>query len=249
MTTAMADKTATTIPGLGRDAAMALAVEELRRYADLLDSLDDRGWAAPTMCEPWTVRDMAAHVLGNHESLVSLRARMGDMLRARRHGGNLVDALSATQIATRAGLPNTDVVAAIRRAAPASVAGRRRLPRAVRALRVTVPMHVGTERWSVAYLDDTIYTRDAWMHRMDTCAAIGAEAELTVDHDAVIVADIVREWQLRHGRAVRLTLTGPAGGEFGPADGEPIELDAVEFCRLLSGRGRGEGLLAVEVGY
>ena len=249
MTTATAMKMATTVPGHDREVAMALAIEELRRYADLLESLDEQGWMAPTVCEPWTVRDMAGHVLGNHESLASLRARMGDLIRARRHGGNLVDAVAATQIAARAGLSHADVVVALRRAAPASVAGRRRLPRLVRAVRVTVPMHVGTERWSLAYLDDTIYTRDAWMHRMDMCAAIGVDPELTVDHDAVIVADIVREWQLRHGQAVRLTLTGPAGGEFGPPDGEPMNLDAVEFCRLLSGRGRGEGLLAIEVGY
>jgi hypothetical protein len=37
--------------------------------------------------------------------------------------------------------------------------------------------------------------------------------------------------------------------DFGSSEGEALDLDAVEFCRLLSGRGRGEGLLAVEVGY
>jgi uncharacterized protein (TIGR03083 family) len=241
--------TATTTPGLDRDAAMALASEELRRYADLLDSLDEEQWAAPTMCPPWTVRDMAGHVLGNHEGLLSVRARLRQLWQARRHGGNIVDALSATQIAERADRSPTQVVADLRKAGPASVAARGRLSKALRALRTTVPMRSGDERWSVAYLDDTIYTRDAWMHRMDTCAAVGIDPELTIDHDAVIVADIVREWTMRHGQPVRLTLSGLAGGQFGPGDGEVFDLDAVEFCRLLSGRGRGEGLLAVEVGY
>jgi uncharacterized protein (TIGR03083 family) len=249
MTTATAARKATTTPGLDRKTAMSLAIEELRRYADLLESLDDSGWSALTVCEPWSVRDMAGHVLGNHESLVSLRARVRGLVQARRHGGNLVDALSATQIDARSALTPAEVVARLREVAPASVAARRKLPRVVRAVRWTVPMHAGTERWSGAYLDDTIYTRDAWMHRMDTCQAIGVEPELTADHDAVIVADIVREWQLRHGQDVQLTLTGTAGGTFGTGDGEKLHLDAVEFCRLLSGRGHGAGLLAVEVGY
>jgi hypothetical protein len=65
----------------------------------------------------------------------------------------------------------------------------------------------------------------------------------------VIVADIVREWSLRHQEPFELKLTGAAGGVFGAGNGDVIELDALEFCRLLSGRGHGEGLLAIEVGY
>jgi uncharacterized protein (TIGR03083 family) len=241
--------TPTTVPGLDRDTAMRLAAEEVRRYADLLDKLDEEQWAAATECEPWTVRDMAGHVLGNHEGLLSLQARARQTWRARRHGGNLVDAMSATQIAKRAHHSPSEVVSALRAAGPASVAARLRVPKVLRALRVTVPMHQGDERWSLAYLDDIIYTRDTWMHRMDMCAALDIEPELTVAHDGVIVADIVREWELRHFQPFRLTLQGPAGGDFGSSGGEPLALDAVEFCRLLSGRGHGEGLLAVEVGY
>ena len=241
--------TPTTVPGLDRDVAMLLAEEELRRYGDLLDELDDEQWDTPTDCVPWTVRDMAGHVLGNHEGIVSLRARAGQIWQARRHGGDLVDALSATQIANRTHLSPPEVISALRVAGPASIAARRRMPKVVRALRVTVPMHQGNERWSVAYLDDIIYTRDAWMHRIDTCTALNIEPQLTSDHDGVIVADIVREWQLRHTQPYRLTLRGTAGGEYGTSPSEPSTLDAVEFCRLLSGRGHGEGLLAVQVGY
>jgi Mycothiol maleylpyruvate isomerase N-terminal domain len=59
--------TPTTVPGLDRDTAMRLAAEEVRRYADLLDKLDEEQWAAATECEPWTVRDMAGHVLAGPE--------------------------------------------------------------------------------------------------------------------------------------------------------------------------------------
>ena len=48
-----------------------------------------------------------------------------------------------------------------------------------------------------------------------------------------------------HGQPCTLHLTGPAGGTFAQGDGgEEITIDAVEFCRILSGRGTGEGLLA-----
>ncbi len=73
---------------------------------------------------------------------------------------------------------------------------------------------------------------------------------LTPDHDGMIVADVVSEWAGRHGAGCTLSLTGPAGGHwtFG-AGGRELELDAVEFCRILSGRGSGDGLLKTEVPF
>jgi hypothetical protein len=61
--------------------------------------------------------------------------------------------------------------------------------------------------------------------------------ELTADHDGVLVDDVVREWAGRHQRPCGLHLTGPAGGswEFGTG-GPRLELDAIDFCRILSGR-------------
>jgi hypothetical protein len=41
-----------------------------------------------------------------------------------------------------------------------------------------------------------------------------------------------------------LLLTGPAGGSYVKGTGgTDLELDAVEFCRILSGRAPGAGLL------
>ena len=115
------------------------------------------------------------------------------------------------------------------------------------------------ERWSLGYLIDLIYLRDAWMHRIDTTRATGREPVLTADHDGRIVADVVAEWARRHGQPFALELTGPAGGTFrSPApevgDGgtdtpSTITLDAVAFCRTLSGRVPGEGLLATVVPF
>jgi hypothetical protein len=64
------------------------------------------------------------------------------------------------------------------------------------------------------------------------------------------VADVVDEWAQRHGRPFELVLTGPAGGRWQVGTGgERIELDAVEFCRTLSGRVEGHGLLATAVPF
>jgi hypothetical protein len=74
--------------------------------------------------------------------------------------------------------------------------------------------------------------------------------ELTADHDGRIVADAVADWADRHGRPFTLHLEGAAGGEFVQGeDGEELALDAVEFCRILSERAPGEGLLAQPVPF
>jgi hypothetical protein len=97
---------------------------------------------------------------------------------------------------------------------------------------------------------DVIYNRDAWMHRVDVSRAIGREMVLTPEHDGRLVADVVSEWARRHKQPFTLTLTGPAGGAYvAMHGGETLELDAVEFCRILSGRAKGSGLLSTEVPF
>jgi len=60
----------------------------------------------------------------------------------------------------------------------------------------------------------------------------------------------VAEWAQRHAQPCRLHLTGLAGGTWVFGSGAPaLELDAVEFCRILSGRARGAGLLTTEVPF
>jgi hypothetical protein len=111
------------------------------------------------------------------------------------------------------------------------------------------------EKWRLGYLTDVILTRDTWMHRSDIAAATGRAMTLTTEHDGVLVADVAAEWATRHRQPCRITLTGPAGGTWTfnhtGAGGGPVthELDAVEFCRILSGRGSGEGLLATAVPF
>jgi hypothetical protein len=105
-------------------------------------------------------------------------------------------------------------------------------------------------RWRLGYLIDVIFNRDAWMHRIDLARATATPLVLTSEHDGRIVADVVAEWARTHGSPFSLRLDGPAGGLFvHQAGGDELRLDAVEFCRIVSGRGSGSGLLTTEVPF
>ena len=87
------------------------------------------------------------------------------------------------------------------------------------------------------HLVDRVYTRDQWMHRIDLAEALQRQPLLTPDHDGRIIADVVREWAAIHGEPFELELSGPAGGTYTSGEGGPrIEMDAVEFSLVLSGR-------------
>ena len=99
-------------------------------------------------------------------------------------------------------------------------------------------------RRSVGYLVDLVITRDVWMHRVDITRATGADLVLTPEHDGRLVADMVSDWASTHVDPFVLELTGPAGGTFVRGDVVvPTRIDAVEFLRVVPGRGTGEGLL------
>jgi uncharacterized protein (TIGR03083 family) len=237
---------------LDRETAMRLAATEYGRYLDVLRALEPADWTRPTDCPAWDVRAMAAHNLGMAEMAGSMRETARQNLKAMRRGGEFVDALTALQVEERAGMAPDEILARYAEAGPTAASGRRRRP----AVLLRTPMPGGIpvggvpERWTFGFLIDTILTRDTWMHRVDTSRATGRDMALTPDHDGVVVADVVAEWADRHGAPCTLTLTGPAGGRwtFG-AGGPEIELDAVEFCRTVSRRASGPGLLDVEVPF
>jgi uncharacterized protein (TIGR03083 family) len=234
-----------------RSDAMRIAAAELDRFVDLLRSLTPDDWRRPTECEPWDVRTMTTHVLGATESHSSLRETVHQTRAYRKSkSGPMIDAMTALQIRDRAELSPDDIVVRFERAAPRSVRARRRMPALLRRMRMKVDPPFDAERWRLGYLMDVIYTRDCWMHRLDISRAIRREMVLTPGHDGRLVADAVSEWARRHGQPFTLTLTGSAGGTYLAGDGgEHIELDAVEFCRILSGRAQGTGLLITEVPF
>ena len=278
---------------------MQAATEEYRRLIDLLEQLDAEEWAAPTDCTGWDVRAMVAHLAGAAQAM----ARVRELIRQLRGGRRLlpdadgVDGMNELQVRERADHDPAQLLAELAQAAPRAVRARSRLPWLVRAMPVPFGPPLGTK--PLGYLMDRIYTRDAWLHRVDICRATGRPMLLTAEQDGRIVDDVVVEWAELHGQPFELVLTGPAGGRWQRAGSAPIkrageaidgeaaqrgetiesealqpgagaepiergagseparrdtsseaiELDAVEFCRILSGRASGSGLLTTRVDF
>jgi uncharacterized protein (TIGR03083 family) len=239
-------------PALDRATAMRLAETEYQRVTDLLRNLRPDDWRAATDCVAWDVRALAAHLLGMVDFARSIRDQRRQVKIAGARGGVFIDALTGLQVEERSGMTPAHLIESYAARSPKAARGRRRTPGFVRRRPMPVPQTVNgrPETWTIGYLVDVIFTRDPWMHRIDLVRATGAEHVLTPEHDGVIVADLVAEWGRRHGQPYTLRLTGPAGGLWSNGSGGPeLELDAIEFCRILSGRAHGEGLLATEVPF
>jgi uncharacterized protein (TIGR03083 family) len=243
----------TSISPIGHAEAATLAATEFQRVIDLLRSLDPEDWTRPTACELWDVRAMAGHMLGMAEAQASVRQFLRDARasKSRDGSGTWIDGVTAHQVRERAHLTPAELVDRFAQVAPRAVRVRDLVPRPVRlSIRLKQDGVFDGERWTLGYLLDVLSTRDPWMHRLDICRATGRPVVTTAAHDGRLVADVVAEWARRHGQPFSLTLTGPAGGRWrSGTGGEHIQLDALDFCRTLSGRDRGHGLLAVAVPF
>jgi hypothetical protein len=195
---------------------------------------------------------MTGRVLGMTETFTGLRRLVPTMRAAGKAAGDgpFVDGLTAVQVRANARLSTDELIRRLEVAGPIAARwrGRRRL---MRRFPMKEELSDGTEEtWRMGYLVDVILTRDTWMHRVDLARATDRPMELTADHDGRIVADVVAEWARRHGQPFTLHLTGPAGGDYvSGTGGAELAIDAVEFCRTLSGRAPGSGLLAQAVPF
>jgi len=244
-----------TIPALRGSEARHVADIEYQRLAQMVETLTTDDWIQPTDCEGWDVTTMSRHLLGAMEGNASIREYLRQLRSARRwgkhHHVSLTDGLTAIQIADRSDLTTGQIAVGIVQAWPGALRGRFVVPHIVRRM-VPVPAETpaGKELWSLGFLLDVIYTRDAWMHRIDISRAIGKAVDTDAGHDGRLVADIVADWARRHRQPFRLNLSGAAGGGFISGTGGPtIDIDAVEFARVVSGRERGSGLLTTLVPF
>jgi uncharacterized protein (TIGR03083 family) len=231
---------------------MVAAAEEYDRLLRLLRGLDAEQWQAPTDCHGWAVRDIAAHLVGAAACTASLHEQVRQARLARRLGrvGDLVDRMNQVQVDERRSLTPAALVEELATGSARGLAARRRLPALVQAVPLPFGPPLGTR--PLGYLMGRIYTRDAWMHRIDLARATGAPLELTHAHDGAIVADMLAEWSRTHAADFDVVLSGPAGGQWSRGAGgtsDAIRMDAVEFARTLSGRAPGAGLLARRVPF
>lgn len=223
------------------------AAEEYRRFVTLLRQLDAADWSSPTDCTRWDVRQLALHVLAATHANASPRElvhqfRAGLPLNRQIESHHWVDGINEIQVRERRHLGPSEIIEQMDETWPKAVRGRRLAPPPVRWLPVPFGPPVG---WHpLTYLLKAGFTRDVWMHRIDIARATNNQPILTSDHDGRLVAGIVAEWAHTHRKPFVARLSGPAGGVFAQGrDGEEIKRDAVEFCRVLAGRGNGEGLL------
>lgn len=247
-----------TVPRIQRgDEADRFAQVAYDRLVALLMTLTAEDWRRSTECPAWTVHDMVAHMVGAARGHASPLEFMRQVAHGQRHreafDGNDTDAMNAYQVRRNAHLAPSELIAALRELAPRAVRGRRRVPALLRRRPVPLadsgsfPAGTPTSITMGELLDVTL-TRDVWLHRIDICRAIGAQPDSDTDTDRRIVTDIVADWAARHRQPVQLHLTGHAGGHYEQGSaGRTIELDAIEFCRILSGRAEGDGLLRTKV--
>ncbi len=242
--------------GRGTESA-ELGRAQYHQLLDLLEGLEGHQWEVTTECAPWTVHQMVAHVLGAARSTASLLEMARQQLHGLRHrhafGGNPLDATNDLQVREHQARSPRELVDALRDVADRAARRRAATPRLVG--RVSFPIDPGGStatgmppRVTLANLQYCIYTRDTFLHRIDVARATGTDPAVGTDADRRLVEDVVVEWAGRHGQPMDLTLTGPAGGRFVQGVGGPaVQLDTVEFCRVLSGRAPGDGLLATRV--
>lgn len=241
------------IPAQTQATAAAVATRELKKFLDLVHALDDLDWQRPTDCKLWTVRDILAHQAGAYAggaSFAEFRRQMGAS-RQKEAGEEEIDAINRYQLAQRIDRNPAELIAELEEVGPRAIANRARLPWLLRKLPLIPDKYLG--RWTVEYLNDVIYPRDTWSHRMDICRATGRPFEQDPDHDGRLLALTVRDIGRKldgqlDGHTILLDIAGPAGGRFifGPGDTPlaTITIDFLDFNRLASERTTAEKLLA-----
>ena len=237
MTAQVTATRASTLPPPDRREAARLATAQHNAMLALLRELADRDWDRPTDCARWTVRDIVAHLVGALVESARLRTAIRHAVISRRRHPDLspLDALNEVQVDDRRGWPADRLIADFERFAPLAVAARCRMPGVVR--RRGLPVSMAPAGTTVGHLLDVIYPRDVWMHRVDVARA--ASRPFPVDEtDAAVVSQVIRDLDVAwRGPAVHLELAGVGAWRLGT--GEPtatVRADAVEFCRMLSGR-------------
>jgi uncharacterized protein (TIGR03083 family) len=238
-----------TIPRIGHQEAMSITAEENTRFHRLLLQVEPDQWHLPTDCTRWDVRDIAVHVIATAEAAASplefgRQMRAGRTLTAEIGGAHWVDGLNEAQMRARAQLAPPELPGLWATSAARGLRARERMPRPVRALPL---IRLQPKMWKpLSFLFDMGFTRDTWMHRIDISRALGRPVPATAEHDGRIVADIVAEWSTTHTDPFTLRLTGPAGGTYSRSSepaGETVTIDAIDLCRILSGRGAPTGIM------
>ncbi|MEN9562194.1 MAG: hypothetical protein RIR73_438 [Chloroflexota bacterium] len=223
------------------DEAHRLLTEAFARLLTLLESLHAEDWSKPTACTAWDVKDMVAHQAGGYLSGVSLGEMLRQYGRIPKKGQLPEDAINELQVGERKHMTPQNLIAELKQVGAKAIHNWAYGFNAIK--RISMPHSVGGFM-SLRYLMWVTHSRDTWMHRMDICRATNRPFEQTREHDGriveLVVLDVAKKLRKRlNGKAITLTLTGVAGGEWQIGDGDPassLEMDALDFNIFVSGR-------------
>jgi uncharacterized protein (TIGR03083 family) len=215
---------------------------EIEALNALLAGLSDDDWDRPTASAGWTVRDVVAHLVGQHVESARPWTIPGKLRQARSRfpGRSALDAHNALQIIEYGSRPTKELRGLLANFGPKAVRTRRRAPGLIRRrsfARFFPEEHLPDVTF--AYLFDVLSNRDTWLHRLEIARATNRPFT-TGEHDKGIVLQVVRDlaraWT---GPPITLELTGPTGGRWTLGKAEPIataRTETLDYLWHISGR-------------
>jgi len=121
-----------TIPPITRAEAHTLAGTEYARMAAQLRSLAADDWSKPTDCPLWDVRSVTGHNIGMMSTFTGFRQLFGAMRAAtkasKRNGEQMIDALTARQVAEQAHQTTDALIASADELGPRAASWRANAP-------------------------------------------------------------------------------------------------------------------------
>jgi uncharacterized protein (TIGR03083 family) len=229
------------VPYVAAREAHSLLEVELKRFLEVVETLDDADWNRPTACSTWRVRDILAHQAGSYASATSYGGLVRDATAKPQEGQLMEDVINNLQVSERANKTPSEMIAELKAAAPRAMqnwAYHFRLPKLF-----SVP-HAVIGKLSLRHLMWVIHSRDTWMHRLDICRAVNRDFVQTAEHDGRIAALVMRDVDTQlartwNGGALLFDLSGTAGGVWTVGAGElmaAVQMDVLDFNILASGR-------------
>ena len=200
-------------PSIPKDDVVGALVGEWEALAELLGALTEEEWLAPSPCPGWTVKDLAAHVIGTELTLEGQASpALTDELRSAAHVHNDIGAINEAWVDSFRSRSGAEVLASLR-----EVTGRR-----AAALAAMSQEEFDADSWTPAgpgsygrFMQIRVY--DCWIHEQDIRAALGRPghlsgppAEQSLDEVARALGYIVgKKAAAPQGSSVAIDVTGP----------------------------------------
>ncbi|MFN2588378.1 MAG: maleylpyruvate isomerase family mycothiol-dependent enzyme [Actinomycetota bacterium] len=223
-------------PGIKAREGHELSVALAQRFVALLEDLAPPEWDAVTACDPWTVKDVAAHLLGWADALCSpaaMREQVRAALRRRKRFANLLDAQNDAQVEAGRALSTEELVEKLRVMLPRAAKLRRRLGGALHYVPAYASFLGGVA--NLGYLMNAIFPRDLLVHTLDVCAATGRAASFG-PAETRVATDMLKDWARRTGADATVELRGLGSFVASTGSSARIAADAGAFVLRLAGR-------------